>query len=68
MHFFVLYIQICSCRRYTYGQPVKGELVISAYPTIHSSYIQPVFPGVVRKTVQINGDAEVEFDLATELQ
>ncbi|XP_035709663.1 CD109 antigen isoform X3 [Folsomia candida] len=53
---------------YTYGQPVKGELVISAYPTIHSSYIQPVFPGVVRKTVQINGDAEVEFDLATELQ
>jgi len=41
---------------------------VSAFPTIHSSYLQPVFPGIARKTVRINGDAEVEFDLTTELQ
>lgn len=54
--------------RYTYGEKVKGEVVVSAYPMIHSSYIQPVFPGIVRKTVRIDGDAEVEFDLTSELQ
>lgn len=47
---------------------MKGELIISAYPTIHSTYIQPVFTGVSRKTVRIDGLADVEFDLVKELQ
>lgn len=55
-------------RRYTYGKSVKGELIVSAYPTIHSTYIQPVFSGVSRKTVPIDGLADVEFDLTKELQ
>lgn len=46
---------------------MKGELVVSAYPTIHSTYIQPVFTGVSRKTVRIDGFADVEFDLTKEL-
>jgi len=51
-----------------YGKPVKGELVVAAYPTIHSSYIQPVYTGTARKTVRIDGVADVEFELAKELQ
>ena len=52
---------------YVYGKPVKGEVVVAAYPTIHSSYIQPVFTGISRKTVPIDGVVDVEFDLTKEL-
>jgi len=52
---------------YVYGKPVKGEVVVAAYPSIHSSYLQPVFNGISRKTVPIDGMVDVTFDLAKEL-
>ncbi|ODM93569.1 hypothetical protein Ocin01_13117 [Orchesella cincta] len=61
-------VQQFTINEYTYGKPVKGELVVSAYPTIHSTYLQPVFTGVSRKTVRIDGLADVEFDLTKELE
>ncbi|KAF4518646.1 hypothetical protein B566_EDAN005973 [Ephemera danica] len=53
--------------KYTYGKPVTGEATITAYPTIFSGIIQPIFQPPIRKVVPINGKASVEFDIAKEL-
>lgn len=54
--------------RYTYGKPVKGEATITAYPTIFSGVLQPIFQAPVRKVVAIDGKASAEFDIAKELK
>nr|XP_018897644.1 PREDICTED: CD109 antigen-like isoform X2 [Bemisia tabaci] len=54
--------------KYTYGKPVKGEATITAYPTIYSGVIQPIFSNPVRKVVPIDGKAVVEFDIVKELR
>ena len=54
--------------RYTYGKPVKGNVTIAAYPQYRVSYIQPFFTEPVRKTVQIDGKVDVDFNLFKELK
>ncbi|XP_017300547.2 CD109 antigen [Diaphorina citri] len=54
--------------KYTYGKPVKGEATITAYPTIFSGVIQPLFQTPVRKVVPIDGKTVIEFDVVKELQ
>ncbi|KAJ0181857.1 hypothetical protein K1T71_002579 [Dendrolimus kikuchii] len=49
------------------GLPVRGELTISAYPVFFSGVLQPVISSPVRKVVDINGNAEVLYDLKTDL-
>lgn len=53
--------------RHFNGLPVRGELTISAYPVFFSGVLQPVVSSPVRKVVDINGNAEVVFDLKTDL-
>ncbi|EFX86067.1 hypothetical protein DAPPUDRAFT_313404 [Daphnia pulex] len=54
--------------KYTYGKPVKGNVTIAAYPQYRVSYIQPFFTEPVRKTVQIDGTVDVDFNLFKELK
>ncbi|KZS15892.1 C3 and PZP alpha-2-macroglobulin domain-containing protein 8 [Daphnia magna] len=54
--------------KYTYGKPVKGNVTIAAYPQYRVSYIQPFFTEPVRKTVQIDGKVDVDFNLFKELK
>nr|CAD7424615.1 unnamed protein product [Timema monikensis] len=54
--------------KYTYGKPVKGEATVTAYPTIFSGVLQPIFQTPVRKVIKIDGKATVEFDIVKELQ
>ncbi|XP_054284946.1 CD109 antigen-like isoform X2 [Macrosteles quadrilineatus] len=54
--------------KYTYGKQVKGEATISAYPAYFSSVLQPIFTAPVRKVVNIDGKAVVEFDIVKELR
>ncbi|KAI8427884.1 hypothetical protein MSG28_002244 [Choristoneura fumiferana] len=49
------------------GLPVEGELTISAYAVFFSDILQPVFSNPARKVVDINGHAEVTYDLKTDL-
>ncbi|XP_013181291.1 PREDICTED: C3 and PZP-like alpha-2-macroglobulin domain-containing protein 8 [Papilio xuthus] len=49
------------------GLPVQGELTISAYAVFFSGVLQPVFSTPARKVVDLNGQAEVTFDLKTDL-
>ncbi|XP_037089819.1 CD109 antigen-like [Pollicipes pollicipes] len=53
--------------KYTYGKPVRGEVMVRAHPEIKSSYIQPIFQDPVRKSSSIDGKADVSFDLKDEL-
>ena len=61
-------IQLIVMHRYTYGKPVKGNVTIAAYPQYRVSYIQPFFTEPVRKTVQIDGKVDVDFNLFKELK
>uniref|UniRef100_A0A2A4K0R1 TEP1-F n=1 Tax=Heliothis virescens TaxID=7102 RepID=A0A2A4K0R1_HELVI len=49
------------------GVPVRGELTISAYPVFFSGVLQPVVAAPTRKVVDMNGQAQVTFDLKTDL-
>lgn len=49
------------------GLPVEGELTISAYAVFFSDILQPVFSNPARKVVNMNGHAEVTYDLKTDL-
>ncbi|XP_022820433.1 CD109 antigen-like [Spodoptera litura] len=49
------------------GLPVRGELTISAYPVFFSGVLQPVVASPTRKVVDINGQAQITFDLKTDL-
>ncbi|KAH9632718.1 hypothetical protein HF086_013090 [Spodoptera exigua] len=49
------------------GLPVRGELTISAYPVFFSGVLQPVVAAPTRKVVDINGQAQITFDLNTDL-
>ncbi|XP_069677480.1 CD109 antigen-like isoform X2 [Periplaneta americana] len=54
--------------KYTYGRAVKGEATVTVYPTYYSGLLQPIFQNPVRKVVPIDGKANVEFDIAKDLQ
>ncbi|KPJ15105.1 CD109 antigen [Papilio machaon] len=49
------------------GLPVQGELTISAYAVFFSGVLQPVFSTPARKVVDFNGQADVTYDLKTDL-
>ncbi|XP_049864919.1 CD109 antigen-like isoform X2 [Pectinophora gossypiella] len=49
------------------GLPVRGELTISAYPVFFSGLLQPVFSSPARKVIDFNGQADVTYDLKTDL-
>lgn len=53
--------------RHFNGLPVRGELTISSYAVFFSGLLQPVVSNPARKVVDINGQAEVTFDLKTDL-
>lgn len=53
--------------RYNYGKKVKGTATVTAYPTIYSGVIQPIFQNPVRKVLPIDGSATVDFDIDKEL-
>ncbi|XP_045774990.1 C3 and PZP-like alpha-2-macroglobulin domain-containing protein 8 [Maniola jurtina] len=53
--------------RHFNGLPVKGELTISAYAVFFSGLLQPVFSTPARKVVDFNGQANVVYDLKTDL-
>ncbi|XP_023288117.1 CD109 antigen isoform X2 [Orussus abietinus] len=61
-------IPITVYAKYTYGEPVKGEATITAYPDIFSGVIQPIFQSPVRKVLPIDGKVTVDFDIVTELR
>lgn len=46
---------------------MAGELTISAYAVFFSGLLQPVFSTPARKVVEFNGNAEVIYDLKTDL-
>jgi len=54
--------------KYTYGKPVRGNVTVAVYPQYRVSYIQPFFTEPVRKTVPINGKADIEFNLFKDLR
>ena len=41
--------------------------MVRAHPELKSTYIQPIFQDPVRKSAQINGSADVTFNLKDEL-
>ncbi|XP_028159271.1 CD109 antigen-like [Ostrinia furnacalis] len=49
------------------GLPVNGELTISAYAVFFSQLLQPVFSPPSRKVLAFNGNAEIVYDLKTDL-
>lgn len=51
-----------------YGKPVHGEATITAFPTIFSGVIQPIFQTPIRKVVKIDGSATVDFDIENDLK
>ncbi|CAH0556688.1 unnamed protein product [Brassicogethes aeneus] len=53
--------------KYGYGKKVTGEATVTAFPTIYSGVIQPIFQNPVRKVIPIDGQATVQFDIANEL-
>ncbi|CAG9766032.1 unnamed protein product [Ceutorhynchus assimilis] len=54
--------------RYNYGKKVVGEATITAYPTIYSGVIQPIYQNPIRKVVKIDGSTLVEFDIEKDLR
>ncbi|XP_051162274.1 thioester-containing protein 1 allele S3 isoform X1 [Leptopilina boulardi] len=60
-------IHVTVRAKYTYGKFVKGEATITAYPDIISSVLQPLYQPV-RKVVDIDGKASVDFDIYKELR
>lgn len=54
--------------RYTYGKAVKGEAIISVYPTTVSEVIQPIYQNPLRKVIPIDGKAVVQFDVVKDLK
>lgn len=46
---------------------MEGEATITVYPTIYSGVIQPIFQNPIRKVVDIDGTATVEFDIEKDL-
>ncbi|XP_045472124.1 CD109 antigen [Harmonia axyridis] len=53
---------------YHHGHKLQGEATISAFPTIFSRVIQPIFQNPIRKVVPIDGSVEVEFDIDKDLR
>lgn len=47
---------------------MTGEATITAYPTIYSGVIQPIYQTPIRKVVKIDGTTVVEFDIEKELR
>lgn len=45
-----------------------GEATVTAYPTIYSGVIQPIYQTPIRKVVKIDGSALVEFDIEKDLR
>lgn len=53
--------------RHFNGLPVKGELTISAYAVFFSGLLQPVFSTPARKVIDFDGQANMVYDLKTDL-
>ncbi|KAK9872958.1 hypothetical protein WA026_020307 [Henosepilachna vigintioctopunctata] len=53
---------------YHHGAKLEGEATISAFPTIFSHVIQPIFQNPIRKVISIDGSATVEFDIDRDLR
>lgn len=54
--------------RYDNGLPVRGNLMVRAYPAIRSDQIQPIFLDQVRRNIDIFGTTEVTFDVDNDLR
>lgn len=55
--------------KYTYGKPVKGEVTISAYPTLYVGSLQPFERQIIsRKVMPIDGRVTVDFNIKDELK
>ncbi|XP_040577960.1 LOW QUALITY PROTEIN: thioester-containing protein 1 allele R1-like [Lepeophtheirus salmonis] len=52
---------------YPFGVPVKGEATVSIFPKYKSGLLQPIFINPIRKVVPIDGEVEVSFNIAKEL-
>lgn len=46
---------------------MEGEATITVYPTIYSGVIQPIFQNPIRKVIDIDGTATVEFNIEKDL-
>lgn len=54
--------------KYTYGKLVKGEVTVSAYPTLYVGSLQPFERNIIsRKVMPIDGKAVIEFSIADDL-
>ncbi|KAL3282733.1 hypothetical protein HHI36_005903 [Cryptolaemus montrouzieri] len=53
---------------YHHGEKLEGEATVSAFPTIFSHVIQPIFQNPIRKVVAIDGSVTVEFDIDKDLR
>ncbi|XP_023015119.2 thioester-containing protein 1 allele R1 isoform X1 [Leptinotarsa decemlineata] len=49
------------------GRKIQGEATVTAYPTIYSGVIQPIFQNPIRKVQEIDGSITVEFDIEKDL-
>lgn len=55
--------------KYTYGKSVKGEVTISAFPTLYVGSLQPFERQIIsRKVMPIDGRVTVEFNIQNELR
>ncbi|XP_019757340.2 CD109 antigen [Dendroctonus ponderosae] len=61
-------LSIAVDTRYSYGKKVVGEATVTAYPTIYSGVIQPIYQTPIRKVVKIDGSSLVEFDIEKDLR
>lgn len=62
-----VYLSCSEFPRHFNGLPVKGELTLSAYAVFFSGVLQPVFSSPSRKVIEFDGEADVTYDLKTDL-
>ncbi|KAL1497123.1 hypothetical protein ABEB36_008133 [Hypothenemus hampei] len=61
-------LRVAIDTRYNYGKKVRGEATVTAYPTIYSGVIQPIYQNPIRKVVKIDGSTVVDFDIEKDLR
>ncbi|XP_050306884.1 CD109 antigen [Anthonomus grandis grandis] len=61
-------LSIAIDTRYNYGKKVIGEATVTAYPTIYSGVIQPIYQSPIRKVLKIDGSTLVDFDIEKDLR
>ncbi|XP_044750502.1 CD109 antigen-like isoform X2 [Coccinella septempunctata] len=53
---------------YHHGNALQGEATISAFPTIYSRVIQPIFQNPIRKVFSIDGSVTADFEIEKDLK